>query len=202
MQEKKTYWMSAGVGSNPFAKTSGFTQPADQTKAVSGFAGNIDFEQESMRTSFRKSVGKDLNLGNPYLGREVSVTNFSDITKRVVDACRAKSAANGLRGLRIALRKVDKDNNGMIEPMLFKFGLREYGIEISEEEMASLLKFFDSSKCGKLSINEMLHAMRSNSFTASREAVVEQAYNKLDRSGAQKVTLTDLEANYDITPNP
>lgn len=43
MQDRKNYWMSAAVGSNPFSKTSGFTQPADQTKAVSGYYGNIDF---------------------------------------------------------------------------------------------------------------------------------------------------------------
>jgi hypothetical protein len=49
-QERKNYWMSAAVGPNPFARTSGFTQPADQTKAVVGFYGNIDFEQESQRT--------------------------------------------------------------------------------------------------------------------------------------------------------
>jgi len=39
--------MSAAIGPNPFAKTSGFTQTADQTKAVSGFHGNLAFEQES-----------------------------------------------------------------------------------------------------------------------------------------------------------
>jgi len=72
--------MSAGVGSNPFARTSGMTQPADQTKSVKGFYGNVDFEQESCRVDFRKSCGRDLNLNNPYVEKEFSVSNFSDIT--------------------------------------------------------------------------------------------------------------------------
>ena len=72
--------MSAGVGSNPFSKTSGMTQAADQVKSVKGFYGNIDFEQVSTRTDFRKSCGKDLNLRNPYVEKETTVTNFSDIT--------------------------------------------------------------------------------------------------------------------------
>ena len=42
--------MSPAVGPNPFAKTSGMTQSADQTKAVIGFYGNIDFENEAKRT--------------------------------------------------------------------------------------------------------------------------------------------------------
>ena len=42
--DRKNYYMSADVGPNPFAKTSGYTQTADQVKSVKGFYGNIDFE--------------------------------------------------------------------------------------------------------------------------------------------------------------
>jgi Ca2+-binding EF-hand superfamily protein len=49
--------------------------------------------------------------------------------------------------------------------------------------MAALLKFFDTSLSGKISLNEMLHAMRSNSLNAAREACVCAAYNKFDRNG-------------------
>ena len=100
--------MSAGVGSNPFAKTSGMTQPADQSKAIKGFYGNVDFEQESSRTDFRKSCGRDLSARNPYVDKEVTVSNFSDITQRVVKACRLNQPATGLRGLRVALRRLDE----------------------------------------------------------------------------------------------
>lgn len=101
--------MSAAVGSNPFARTSGFTQTADQVKSVSGFYGNIDFEQESNRVDFRKSVGTDLNQRNPYQEKDISVTNFSDLSARVIRACKARSAANGLRSLRVIFRSLDKD---------------------------------------------------------------------------------------------
>jgi hypothetical protein len=88
MQDRKHYWMSAAVGSNPFARTSGFTQPADQTKSVACYYGNIDFDQESNRVSFRKTVGNDLGMDNPYLDKEVAITNFSEITKRVIAQCK------------------------------------------------------------------------------------------------------------------
>lgn len=65
--ERKNFYMSAGVGPNPFARTSGFTQTADQVKSISGYYGNIDFEQEAAKTSFRKTYGTDLSLNNPYL---------------------------------------------------------------------------------------------------------------------------------------
>ena len=38
--------MSAATGPNPFAKTSGMTQPLNQTRAVNAYHGNVDFEKE------------------------------------------------------------------------------------------------------------------------------------------------------------
>ena len=46
--------MSAATGPNPFSKTSGMTQSADQTKSVVGYAGNIDFASETLRTQLGK----------------------------------------------------------------------------------------------------------------------------------------------------
>lgn len=56
--ERKNFYMSASTGSNPFGKTSGMTQPADQTRAVKEYNGNIDFEREREIIESRKSVGK------------------------------------------------------------------------------------------------------------------------------------------------
>lgn len=81
--------------------------------------------------------------------------------------------ANGLRGLRVCLRKLDKEQNGMIEPKDFKFGLKTFGIEITEQETFAIMKFFDPSRQGKISVNEMFHAMRSSSLNEARQAIVE-----------------------------
>jgi Ca2+-binding EF-hand superfamily protein len=56
----------------------------------------------------------------------------------------------------------------LVHPTDFKFGLKKYGCEISEDEMMSLLKYFDTAKCGYLSVNEMMHAMRSSSLNEKR----------------------------------
>jgi hypothetical protein len=173
MLERKHFQNSAAVGPNPFARTSGFTQTADQTKSVSGFYGNIDFQEEANKIDFRKTKGTDLNLGNPYLESELAVSNFSDITKKVVEACKFKSAANGLRGLKVEFKKLDKNGDGLIDPSEFKFGLKSYGIEVTEEELKALMKYFDTNRDGKISLNEMVHAMRSGSLNDRRRALVE-----------------------------
>jgi hypothetical protein len=50
--------MSAATGPNPFGKTSGMTQTADQSRSVKDYYGNINFGQESSNMEMRKTVGK------------------------------------------------------------------------------------------------------------------------------------------------
>jgi Ca2+-binding EF-hand superfamily protein len=112
------------------------------------------------------------------------------------------SPANGLRALRIALVRLDHNKNGLCEPVEFKYGLRAFGIDISEDESALLLKNFDPSRSGKLSVNELMHILRGESLNEKRCGIVIAAYNSLDYSGNQCVTIADLENAYDVSPNP
>jgi len=202
MLERKNFQNSASIGQNPFARTSGFTQTADQVKSISGYYGNIDFEQESKRTDFRKTKGTDLNITNPYVVNEVKVNNLAELKNRVIEGCKVMSPANGLRALRIALIRLDHNKNGLCEPVEFKYGLRAFGIDISEDESALLLKNFDSSRSGKLSVSELIHIIRGESLNERRMGIVCAAYNSLDKSGNQCVTIDDLESGYDVSPNP
>jgi len=68
--ERKNFYMSAATGTNPFAKTSGFTQPLNQTRSVSTYEGNVDFEREKKNVEFMRTTGKDLTAKeNPFLER-------------------------------------------------------------------------------------------------------------------------------------
>ena len=171
--ERKNFQNSAGVGPNPFARTSGFTQTSDQVKSISGYYGNIDFEQEAAKIDFRKTKGTDLNLTNPYIETEANVSNLAQLKERVIEGCKTMSPANGLRALRIALKRLDHNQNGLVEPVEFKYGLRAFGIDMKEEECALLLKYFDQNRDGVLSANEILHILRDGYFNETRAAIVE-----------------------------
>lgn len=137
-----------------------------------------------------------MNIRNPYVEKECTVTNFSDITQRTIEACKQQSPANGLCHLRIYLKKIGE----MADPNEFRFGMKAFGVEISEDEMTALLKCFDYGRTGKLCIADMLYAMRSNSFTGVRENLVCKAYAHLKKQGP--VTIGLLEKNYDVKCNP
>lgn len=77
--ERKNTYMSAALGPNPFAKTSGLTQPLNQTKAVVGYEGNINFEKEKTMMDFTRTKGRDLTYKNPYMEKHVAISNFDEI---------------------------------------------------------------------------------------------------------------------------
>ena len=64
------------------------------------------------------------------------------------------------------------------------------------------MKFFDETRSGKIALNDVLHAMRSNSLNDKRLACVEAIYKRLDRCNDESLTIADLDAVYNITPNP
>lgn len=90
----------------------------------------------------------------------------------------------------------------MIDPVDFKFGVRNLGIEIGEDEMAQIMKYFDTQGTGQISLNDVLHAIRDGSLNARRCNLVEDVYRRLDKSGGENVTLACLEDNYCVLPNP
>ena len=101
------------------------------------------------------------------------MSNLGMIKAKVIEGCKNISPANGLRALRIALRRLDHNQNGLVDPVEFKYGLRAFGIDLNEDECAQLLKNFDPSRSGRLSVNEVLHILRQGHFNDARAQVVQ-----------------------------
>jgi hypothetical protein len=108
---------------------------------VSGFYGNIDFDQESSRVDFRKTQGIDLNQRNPYVERTQTFSSFIDIQRRVLDMAERRGGMQGLEGfLRTHL---DKSGDGQVNPEELRFGFKAYGIDLTQDELNSMMKQFD-----------------------------------------------------------
>ena len=46
-----------------------------------------------------------------------------------------KRSANGLRGLRRMFKAMDRNGNGSLSPVEFKYAMRDYGLNLSEIEV-------------------------------------------------------------------
>ena len=198
--ERKNTYMSCSTGTNPFAKTSGFTQPLQNTRAVTGYEGNVDFAKETAMRDFVRTQGTNLVASNPYMQKHCDVNNFEEIKKSVMDLCKKRSA-NGLRGLRVMFKAMDRNGDGTLSPIEFKYAMRDYGLTLSEMEVTQIVKYFDTNKDGKLSFDEFLRAIRG-ALNARRLDMVHQAYNVLDKDKSGQVTIKDIEIAYVVDFHP
>jgi len=123
--------------------------------------GNVDFEKEKTTVAFSRTKGRDLNVRNPYMEKYTQISNFEEIKKQVVDLCRERSA-NGLRGLRRMFKVMDRNGNGSLSPVEFKYAMRDYGLNFSEIEVTQIVKHFDTNKDGQISFDEFLRAIRGD----------------------------------------
>lgn len=198
--ERKNTYMSASTGPNPFARSSGMTQTVNNTKSVAGYEGNVDFNKEKTIMQATRTIGRDLNIKNPYMEKHVAISNFAEIKQKVLDIC-AKRSANGLRGLRIMFRAMDRNGSGSLDPVEFKYAMRDYGADLSEGEITQIVKNFDTNMDGKLSFDEFMRAIRGD-MNARRTDMVHQAYKVLDKDGSGQVTIKDIEMAYDVSFHP
>ena len=158
--------MSASTGPNPFAKTSGLTQPLNQTKAVKQYEGNVDFEMEKQKLSFMRTQGKDLIAGdgNPYMRSKVNYSNFGDIVQKVMEKFiqSTNQPVSEFGALFMPLiKKVDKANTGSISPEEFKRIFKsEINCVFTEEEIAQITKNFNNGQ-GFINYNEFFYQLYS-----------------------------------------
>lgn len=132
--------------------------------------------------------------------KHTQISNFEEIRAKVVDLCKERSA-NGLRGLRRMFKAMDRNGNGSLSPIEFKYAMRDYGLTLSEIEVTQIVKHFDSNKDGQLSFDEFLRAIRGE-LNARRLDMVHQAYRVLDKDGSGQVTIDDIRMAYDVSFHP
>jgi len=98
-------------------------------------------------------------------------------------------------------KAMDRNGNGSLDPVEFKYAMRDYGMNLSELEVTQIVKYFDTNKDGKISFDEFLRAIRG-ALNDRRQSLVLLAYQKLDKDGSGQVTIEDIEAIYDPSCHP
>lgn len=57
-------------------------------------------------------------------------------------------------------RAMDRNGNKTLDPVEFKYAMRDYGLPISDQQVTQIVKYFDTNRDGKISFDEFLRAIR------------------------------------------
>lgn len=109
--------------------------------------------------------------------------------------------ARGLIGLARQFKIIDDDGSGSLDFAEFKKALKDFRLEISEDQARQLFTAFDPDRSGTIDYEEFLHRIRGV-LNEPRRALVHQAFAKLDRTGDGVVQLEDLRGVYDASKHP
>mmetsp|Transcript_27942 Transcript_27942/g.64489 ORF Transcript_27942/g.64489 Transcript_27942/m.64489 type:complete len:326 (+) Transcript_27942:71-1048(+) len=106
-----------------------------------------------------------------------------------------RGGSAGIHVLGRVFRLYDEDGSNKLSTEEFKRGLKHYGLEMSQMDMAELLKVVDKDQSGKLTFTELLEAMRGP-LDKRRLDLIDMAFKVMDRNGNGVITLEDIKASF------
>lgn len=117
---------------------------------------------------------------------------------------RNKLAARGGRGfigLSRQFKIMDDNNSKTLDYYEFSKAMKDFRIDISEDDARLLYNYFDADRNGNVDYEEFIHRLRGemNDF---RRNLVQQAFRKLDKTGDQKIQLEDVKGVYNASNHP
>eukprot|EP01062_Namystynia_karyoxenos_P074518 TRINITY_DN71446_c0_g1_i1.p1 TRINITY_DN71446_c0_g1~~TRINITY_DN71446_c0_g1_i1.p1 ORF type:complete len:458 (+),score=147.89 TRINITY_DN71446_c0_g1_i1:103-1476(+) len=131
----------------------------------------------------------------------VPVPAQSPLLAKVKRLILRKGGDNGIRALSRAFRVMDDDGDQTLSPDELRNGLAEYGIQLSDAEIARLVTMFDRDRDGRIGITEFLTALRGG-ISAKRRAYVQRAFQIFDQNGDGRLTLDEIRARFRAAGHP
>ncbi|KAJ8668075.1 hypothetical protein QAD02_009738 [Eretmocerus hayati] len=129
-----------------------------------------------------------------------AIVNTTDVIEKLRLLCLSRGA-HGILGLGRVFRRMDEDGNKQLNIEELTDGLKECGLEISDEEISDLFEKLDTDASGGVNIEEFIVAVRPP-MNDSRKKLVELAFQKMDKTGDGEITIDDLKGVYNVKYHP
>jgi hypothetical protein len=117
--------------------------------------------------------------------------------KRITD----RGGMLGIRAIGRMFRIMDDSGDHKLSKTELKFGLQDFGLTFSVDELEALWRFLDRDSSGTVDYNEFLRGVRGD-MNDRRVDMVAQAWQVLDKTGDNTVTIEDLRGTYDPSFHP
>ena len=133
-----------------------------QHRFANSFFPTTKYKQATMRPQTATSR-QELDMVNKSRRELQALGSTNDPIKRLRLLCLSRGAS-GILGLGRMFRLMDDDGNKQLNAEEFQHGLREIGMEITDDEISTLFETFDSDNSGGINLNEFLVHIRVSVF--------------------------------------
>ncbi|CAI2381706.1 unnamed protein product [Moneuplotes crassus] len=129
----------------------------------------------------------------------------SEEVKEVLEKVRETLKARGARtiaGLGRTFRALDSyDGNKKVDKEEFVVGLRENGVDLTQDEADALMGHFDIDGDGHVCFDEFLVGIRGR-LNENREPIVHEAFAKFDKDSSGEIAIEDIKGVYNTDFHP
>jgi Ca2+-binding EF-hand superfamily protein len=112
-----------------------------------------------------------------------------------------RCGAGGLHSLGRSFRILDDDGSRQVNINELSSGIADLGFHVEMKDLQILLAAVDKNNSGSLSFEEFVVAVRGD-ISPRREALINMAFDTLDRTGDGTVQADDICRCYDVRQHP
>ena len=114
-----------------------------------------------------------------------------DIVEKVRARVVERGGSTGIRTLSKLLKIMDDNGDHKLSRDEFKYGLRDYGIDLTPMELEECFLYFDRDRNGSIDISEFLVGL-VGSMNPRRKRIVRMAFDILDKDSSGVVTVDEV----------
>jgi Ca2+-binding EF-hand superfamily protein len=116
-------------------------------------------------------------------------------------AALTKRGARGIIGLQRQFKIADDDGSGFLNQVEFVKCIKDFGVQIEDQDIISLFKSMDTDNSGEISFDEFLRVYVGD-MNAFRVSLVEKAYKTLDFNNDGQVSMEEFKMKYNAQQHP
>ena len=111
-----------------------------------------------------------------------------------------KRGGIGIRSIGRLFRRMDNNGNKKLDMAEFTEALAAYGLFPKVVEIQALMRFYDVDGDGNITYEEFIRGLR-DPLSERRKAMVDKAFDLIDRSRNGSISVEDIDAIYDVSKN-
>ena len=207
-------------GTNPWARSSAFTQPIQRTRGAfmyyqnafdspigGGPAGLSQAELKKREEQLRKEqeeaerrAREEAELQERIRGAQIGVGGVrNDTSKKILNGC-TKKGWIGLCALKKFLKENNKNNSDIIDKNTFYLLLKKQGILLEDVDMESICNVYDTNKTDYFNFIQFFNALRS--VSNSRGSQIESFKEQVKAPGQNYISFPNLLRIADMNYHP